>query len=206
MQGKKRWIVAISLGAACGAGVAAAVSAVRSTAEDETSVVSLGSGVKSVTAMSTLPRAAADAAARLAATTRDLEKQTPASEVYQLATFRDAGVVVMAVPNKPDRVCLATTGRRTTATCLDGKDLLFGRTVLSVPLVQEKAGSIASTPRVDFFVVPDEVVGVTTSDGTTVPSQNVAIVERPRGGPLGTVTYELSDGRRVGLAFASASP
>lgn len=129
-----------------------------------------------------------------------------ASEARVLAKSDGAEVAVVGAPDATQRVCFATTGYRYSALCRDRDRLLEGRTVISVPLEPLTASTLATQRRIDFFVVPDEVKSVSTSDGTAAVIDNVASVERPEGGPVGAVTYEREDGRTITFEFAPATP
>jgi hypothetical protein len=208
MPRKRTLVLTIALGAAAGGAVA--LGGLQATTEEAppatTAASALGAQLTAVAQMEKLPIAAPSSDVDLRTTPAVNGRAGRAAQAFQLAAFKTAGVVIMRDPAGAGRVCLATTGERHLATCLDANDLLSGRTVLSVPLKPENPESLTTTPRVDFFVVPDEVASISTVDGKGVAVRNVVAIERPTGGPVGTVTYTLTGGRQHALAFASANP
>lgn len=123
---------------------------------------------------------------------------------YVVASFKNARLLMMpGAGDSPDVCFKALGGIGVGVLCTVKAALVDGRSVLSVSLVRETATTVGTTPRVDFVIVPDEVTRVVSEDGPATVHFNVAILERPHGGPLGRLTYELADGRRVTAAFGA---
>lgn len=197
---------------ACGLALGAAGGIVASASQDSpdqvgpTSTARLGSTFEILSRTDSLPEVPNTAGSAIAANPRAGMPDADAGPARQLATYKGAGLIMMPGTGEASRVCFMTTGLRFTVGCSDKAQLGNGRMVLSVPLARETADTITTTPRVDFLIVPDEVTGVSTSDGPAAIEANVAIAERPNGGPMGAVEYELRDGRRVVVEFATADP
>lgn len=207
---RRRTIVALALsGLALGAGGGILAVASQDAPErvDELSTARLGSSFSILDNVEDLPVAPNPAGPAIAANPRAGVPDAAATPARRLASHKGAGLILMPGDGSLDRVCFMTTGQRFLVRCADRADLASGRIVLSVPLAKETPETITTTPRVDFLIVPDEVVSVATADGPAVSiSGNVAIAERPAGGAMGTVDYRLRDGRGVSLEFATAGP
>lgn len=206
---RRRTVLAIAVCAvALAAAGAIAVGASLSDPEpvDTLSTARLGSTFTTLEHIDQLPAVPNTAGAALAADPRLGVPDADVGPARKLASFGSAGLIIMPGDGGSTRVCMMTTGHRFLVQCLDKEQLGNGRVVFPTPLVAETAETTMTVPRVDFIVVPDEVVGVVTDDGPAKIEGNVAIAERPHGGPMGSVEYELKDGRRVKVAFASVSP
>lgn len=164
--------------------------------------LALGTKVSALDKIQDLPKASDTEALGLALDGVGQGQQ--ASEARVLVRAEGAEVGVVGAPS--ERVCFATAGYRYFALCRDRGRLLEGRTVISVPLEPLSAATATTQKRIDFFVVPDEVASVTTTAGTAPVVGNVASVERPNGGPVGSVVYTLDNGKSVRFEFASVTP